>query len=96
MVRMHLGDFTPSTRSAFRPIPFVEKLNRLLHDDPLGEKFAFSLLLLDPLKDLATLLSCGLGDLLHVPQGHTEPRQLSSPNDLLGQSHRHRIFRDER
>jgi serine phosphatase RsbU (regulator of sigma subunit) len=70
----------------FHALPFVEKLNTLICEDPLGEKFAMNLALLDPLKDLVTYISCGSNDLLHIPQGHTEPRRLSSQNNLLGVS----------
>ncbi|MBS0605031.1 MAG: protein kinase [Verrucomicrobia bacterium] len=86
MIRMHLNDFAPSARGLFKPIPFVEKLNRLICDDIMGDKFAMSFVLLDPLRDLATYVSCGFEDLLHIPQGQTKPRRLSSQNDLLGVS----------
>lgn len=86
MVRMHLQAFTPSTPSTFKLIPFIEALNRLLFEDVLGEKFALNLIMLDPLKDLVTYISCGFGDLLHIPQGQSTLRKLSSQNDLLGVS----------
>ncbi len=86
MIRSHLHSFTPSSKAPFKPIPFVETLNSLLIEDNLGEKFALNLILLDPLRDLVTYVSCGFDALFHVPQGHTEPRQLDSPNDLLGAS----------
>jgi eukaryotic-like serine/threonine-protein kinase len=86
MVRMQLNDFIPSGKALFKSIPFIEKLNRLIFEDPLGEKFALNFVLLDPLKDLATYVSCGFDALLHIPQGQTKPRKLSSGNDLLGVS----------
>lgn len=86
MIRMHMHEFTPSSKALFKPVPFVEKLNRLLFEDILGEKFALNFVLLDPLRDLATYVSCGFDALLHIPQGQTAPRKLSSQNDLLGTS----------
>jgi serine phosphatase RsbU (regulator of sigma subunit) len=86
MVRMHVSDFTPGSKTAFSPTAFIQKLNRIIQEDSLGDKFAMSLLRLDPLKDLATYISCGFGPLLHIPQGRMEPRMLASPNDLLGLS----------
>ncbi|MES2121648.1 MAG: protein kinase [Chlamydiota bacterium] len=84
MVRVQVDDFLNSTKNPFRPTPFVEKLNRILVEDPLAEKFALGLLLLDPLQDVVTYISCGFGPLLHVPQGQSKPRPLACNNELLG------------
>ncbi len=86
MVRMQLGEFTPSSKAMFKPVVFIEKLNRLICEDVFGEKFALNLVLLDPLRDQATYLACGFDALLHVPQGQTTIRKLESENDLLGTS----------
>ena len=86
MIRMHLNEFTPSGKALFKPVAFVEKLNSLIFDDPSNEKFALNFVLLDPLKDLTTYISCGFNALFHVPQGQTKPRKLSSENELLGTS----------
>ncbi len=86
MIKMQLSEFTPSTKGVFKPLSFVEKLNNLLCEDTIGEKFALSFVLLDPLRDLVNYISCGFGDLLHIPQGQTQARRLSSQNDLLGVS----------
>jgi serine/threonine protein kinase len=86
MVRMSLSEFTLSTKVAFKPISFIEKLNSLICEDIMEDKFAISLVLLDPLRDLVTYISCGLDDLLHISQGHAQARRLSSQNDLLGAS----------
>ncbi len=86
MIRMSLQEFTPSAKATFKPIAFIEKLNRLVLEDIREEKFALNLVLLDPLRDLATYISCGFDSLLHIPQGQSLPRRLSSQNDLLGVS----------
>jgi predicted Ser/Thr protein kinase len=86
MVHMSLSEVSLSTKAIFRPLPFVEKLNTLMCEDLLNNKIAMSLLLLDPMADTATYISCGFGDLLHIPDGQTAPRKLSSQNDLLGVS----------
>lgn len=84
MIRMQMHEFTPSTQTPFKPLSFVNQLNRLLFEDSFDEKFALNLVLLDPLRDLATYVSCGLDALLHIPQGQLSPRRLYSQNDFLG------------
>ena len=86
MIRMRLNDFSSSDKSAFHLIAFVEKLNRLIFEDLIEEKFALNLVWLDPLKDLVNYISCGFDALLHIPQGQTHSRRLVSENDLLGTS----------
>jgi eukaryotic-like serine/threonine-protein kinase len=86
MIRMHLDDFTPSGKALFKPIPFIERMNQLIFEDTLGEKFALNFVLLDPLRDLVTYISCGFDSLLHIPQGQAKSRKLSSENPLLGAS----------
>lgn len=87
MIRMQLHEFIAlSAKAVFNPLPFVEKLNQLLCDDPLSERFTLGLVYLDPLRDLVTWISCGFDDLLHIPQGHTAARRLSSQNNLPGAS----------
>ena len=73
MIRMHMHEFTPSAKTLFKPIPFIEKLNRLLFEDILGERFALNFVLLDPLRDLATYVSCGFDALLHSPKARPTP-----------------------
>jgi len=80
MIQMHLHE----RQTPFKPIPFVTELNRLLSEDPSGEKLALNCLLLDPLRDLVTYLSCGLDALLHLSEGQTTARKLLAPNPLLG------------
>ncbi len=86
MIKQALSDSTPTAKTLFEPVAFIEKLNRLICADIMEEKFAMSLLLLDPLKDSATYVSCGFEDLLHIPEGQNRPRKLSSQNDFLGVS----------
>lgn len=86
MIRMQLDQFTPETKTTFHLISFIEKLNRLLLQDMSGEQFAINCVHLDPLRDLVAYISCGFGPLLLIPEGHIEPRILSSSNDLLGVS----------
>jgi eukaryotic-like serine/threonine-protein kinase len=86
MIRMQLHEFTPSGKALFQPIAFIEKLNRLVFEETSNEKFALNFVLLDPLQDLVAYISCGFNALLHIPQGQTKPRKLTSENDLLGTS----------
>jgi serine/threonine protein kinase len=86
MIRMQLYEFALSGKAVFKPVAFTEKLNRMIYEDTSGEKFALNFVLLDPLQDLVTYISCGFHALVHIPQGQTQPRKLASENDLLGTS----------
>jgi serine/threonine protein kinase len=63
---------------------FISTLNRLVQEDPLGQKFAAAFLMLSPFRDELSFLSCGLGNMLHVSPGHHTPRPLSNENPPLG------------
>jgi len=84
MVKMFLHLKTMQTPYLFQSTSFVSKLNQLISEDPMGQRFAFSLIVLDPLKDQLSFISCGLGGLLHLPLGAITPRKLPSQNMLLG------------
>jgi hypothetical protein len=63
---------------------FISALNRILQEDPLGQKFAAAFLILSPSRDEMSFLSCGLGNILHVSPGHMTPRTLGNQNPPLG------------
>ncbi len=63
---------------------FVSALNRLIQEDPLGQKFAAAFLILSPFRDELSFLSCGLGNIFHVSQNHQTPRKLTNQNPPLG------------
>jgi len=63
---------------------FISALNRIVQEDPLGQKFAAAFLILSPFRDELSFLSCGLGNMLHVSPGHHTPRKLSNQNPSLG------------
>jgi serine/threonine protein kinase len=86
MIRMQLHEFIASAKGGFQPIAFTGKLNQMTYEDSPGEKFALNFVLLDPLQDLVSYISCGFNSLVHIPQGQTTPRKLASENDLLGTS----------
>jgi serine phosphatase RsbU (regulator of sigma subunit) len=46
--------------------------------------FALNVIVLDPLANQITYLSMGMPDLIHLPEGGTTIRKLSSQNDPLG------------
>ncbi len=80
MIRALLCD----TSKPFKAIPFVDELNRLLTHDTFSQEFGLNLLLLDPVNDQLTYLSCGLNALWHLPEGSHSPRPLTCNNALLG------------
>lgn len=84
MLRGVLRTLIHQNTHTFSPLPFLETLNRLLHDDPARPLFSLSLLLLNPLEDKLDFASCGGGALWHVPSGNPLPRKLESTNPLLG------------
>ena len=75
---LHNPKETPS------PTALFDKLNNLLIEQHLGEKFSLTLLRLDPKTEQLTFLSAGDDILLHLPQGSEEARTISSHNPLLG------------
>jgi serine phosphatase RsbU (regulator of sigma subunit) len=79
MIRFYIHNKTSINLTAF-----VTDLNEMLCENPLTEPVALSLTLLNPLKETVSYLSCGFPDLIHLPQGATTIRPLSSQNDLLG------------
>jgi serine/threonine protein kinase len=76
--------FSPPTSSQLAP--FVKTLNRLIKENAPQQTFSFSLLLLNPIKEELSFISCGLGGLIHVPTGRQHPRKMSNNNPLLGES----------
>ncbi len=68
----------------FSPAQLASDLSSLLYTENLKKPFAFAALKLVPLNDSITFLSCGLGPLLHLPQGSQSVRPLHSSNPLLG------------
>ncbi len=84
MIRMRLHEISPTQTTPFRIASFAEMLNTMVFEDILDQKFALSLLHLDPLRDQLSYLSCGFDSLLHIPKGEAKARKLTSNNTLLG------------
>lgn len=74
-------------KEPFSPLQILEKLNTLLLDEGLGEKFTLSFLNLNPRIEQMTFIACGDDYLLHTPAGSEEVRKISSHNALLGTSY---------
>jgi eukaryotic-like serine/threonine-protein kinase len=84
MVRSLIHEKSPSPKETFKLVEFISLLNQLLIEDTIKENFALGFVLLNPLNDQLAFVSCGLGRLIHLPQGSTIPRLLASENPLLG------------
>lgn len=84
MIRTLIHEKSPTSKEPFNPLLFTASLNRLLLEDSIAQKFAMSFVLLDPYTEQLSFVSCGLGNLIHLEQGNKTPRELSSPNPLLG------------
>jgi serine/threonine protein kinase len=68
----------------FMFLQFVNRLQRLIQLDPLGQKYALSFLILNPTTDELQFLSCGVGSLLHLSSGSPKARKLQNTNPPLG------------
>ncbi len=84
LTRALTDDYMMDPKKLFHSVKFVQNLNRLLCMDSIGEKFHLGLLMLDPFHDSLSFIGCGLGPLLHVPQGSNTVRKLRTENPLLG------------
>jgi eukaryotic-like serine/threonine-protein kinase len=84
MIRALMVDRTPAPNQNFDAIQFVSTLNRMLSEDSLGARFALSVIILNPLIDQMTYVSCGMGNLFHIPRGSTAVRTFPAQNPLLG------------
>jgi serine/threonine protein kinase len=85
MLRTVLYELKPTLQAPLRPLPILTKLGHMLGEDYLKEQFSLNLVMLDPLRDQMTFISCGLGSLLHISEGNNLPRKLGSRNAPLGQ-----------
>lgn len=83
-VKALLDPFLSDEKKVLHCADFAAMLNRQLCLDPLGERYDISLLMLDPFHDSLSFIACGLGPLLHIPQGSTNIRKLYMNNPLLG------------
>ncbi len=84
IVRTLMYKMQPAAREPFQILPFISAVNQLLTDDSLKQPFALSFLLLDPLQEQLSYISCGLGRLIHLAPGGAEPRFLAAQNSPLG------------
>lgn len=84
VVRGMIRSLLLEKKEPFRSAHFLSMLNQMVHQDFLGQKFSLAFLRLSPRSDQLSFISCGLGGLIHVPQGSIKPRKLSSQNPLLG------------
>jgi len=66
----------------------ASSLNHLMLEEHNKESLSLQLLLLDPLQEQLTYLSCGSSTLLHVPSETHEPRYLHAENPILGREER--------
>ena len=80
-VRMHLSTLSPKAR--LHPTFFADLLNREFSRDALSLHFCLALLLLDPMQEMLTYISCGFNALIHVPQG-SKPKLLHAHNPMIG------------
>jgi len=71
-------------RLIMKPVELVTILNELLVNDPMDQIFTLSYLTLLPQENQLQFISCGYGNLWHVPTGVDQPRKISADNIALG------------
>lgn len=84
LVKALTDEYLTDAKKVFQSVKFVQTLNRLLCLDHIDEKFYLGLLMLDPFHDSLSFISCGLGPLLHIPEGSNTVRKVQTINPLLG------------
>jgi serine/threonine protein kinase len=84
MIKVLTDDYMTDAKKVFQGAKFVQQLSRLIAADHLAETFHFGLLMLDPFHDSLSFIGCGIGPLLHLPQGSKTIRKLRTKNPLLG------------
>lgn len=81
-IRGVLRGFVHDVKLSF--LSWASRLQEILSEDHLHQSFNLNLLLLDPIRDELSFISCGGSSLWHLRPGST-PRQLSSENPLLSE-----------
>jgi eukaryotic-like serine/threonine-protein kinase len=66
------------------PAILASKLNDILVNDPMDQMFALSYLTMNPSKNTVSYISCGYGNLWHIPKKTGKPTQISADNIALG------------
>lgn len=67
-----------------KPSELVTLLNELLTHDPMDQVFTLSYLVLSPNTNQLQYISCGYGNLWHIPAGINEPTKVAADNMALG------------
>jgi serine/threonine protein kinase len=93
---VYIGVLRGMVRTLLKNKPFdalwISHINQTVKEDWIGQKFSLAFLKINPLLETLSLTTCGLGGLIHVPQGSTSPRKLSSHNPLIGQESNTEFF----
>lgn len=84
MFRMAIEHYFQNGKKDQHPVQMLHALNRALCEDPMNQKFALSLLILQPDRDQLSFVSCNHSPLWHIPEGQKKIRALITPNPELG------------
>ncbi|HSW86641.1 MAG TPA: protein kinase [Rhabdochlamydiaceae bacterium] len=84
MIRTLMLERTPAPNQSFNATQLISTLNRMISEDILGVQFSLCMVVLAPLTDQMTYLSCGMGKMFHVPQGSPDVRSFPPQNPSLG------------
>ncbi len=75
------------------PEELTAVLNSLIVDDPMHPEFAFSYLILLPKENMLRYISCGCGNLWHIPEGGVSPQKVVANHNTIGKD-RHETFKE--
>ena len=84
MLRSLMYQYSQEPKAKWHLEEMASSLNRMMRVDPLQPKYAFSALILDPIREQLSFFNAGLNQLVHVSSEGVS-RILSSVNPLLGQ-----------
>lgn len=84
MLRSLVHHHATDPKSKWQLQEIASSLHSILREDPTGQMYAFSALILDPVREQLFFFNAGLNHLVHV-SSEGASRILSSTNSLLGQ-----------
>ncbi|NGX45018.1 MAG: Serine/threonine-protein kinase Pkn1 [Chlamydiae bacterium] len=84
MVTSLIHPYLHDSTKALNLSEFATTLNELVLGNMLNDQFRLSMVKLIPQTDTLLYLGCGMGPMLHLPQGSSQPHRLISNNPPIG------------
>lgn len=84
MLKSLMYQYSQDPKSKWQLKEMASSLNSMIREDPLQQKYAFSALILDPIREQLSFFNAGLNHIIHISV-EGAARTLSSTNPILGQ-----------